>query len=348
MFKKLKAESAQGVSAHFPFERKFGAGFIALFVLAGLSTLKPVAASEPGDQIQSFDSQIKMSKNASIEVSETIVVDFAANKHHGIERYIPRSTRTHRDFGSCYPWVKAVQCDLKEAKYSTAKSGDRYSIRIGDPSKLLTGLHTYKIDYVVENALQPCKEGPELYWDPLGPGWQMPIKQVKVVLTPPEGTNCHATKFDVFTSVDGQEEDLKTSTEGNGLVWQASNLLPPYSGFNMICSLPENSVTKPGLLDNLKWKLEEAMENRVFVFFAGLGVLFSSAIAYSLHLKRRMHPWGEEDDPRNQQHAHGRHQSNHQDSDYTSSFDSYSGSSSDSGYSGSSDSGSSSGGGDTW
>ena len=107
--------------------RRFAALFALLF-----SASTRVAHAEI---IRSFESDVTLNADASLDVTETIEMDFQGARRHGIYRKIPISYP--RAGKTCkLDWkVKSVTMDGKKATVLTTHPGPDISLRIGDADK---------------------------------------------------------------------------------------------------------------------------------------------------------------------------------------------------------------------
>ena len=58
-------------------------------------------------------------------------------------------------------------------------------MRIGDPNRTITGVHTYDISYTVKGALLPFADHDELNWDVIGHEWSVPINAAAATVHAP-------------------------------------------------------------------------------------------------------------------------------------------------------------------
>ncbi len=61
--------------------------------------------------------------------------------------------------------------------------GSETSLRIGDPDRTVTGPHTYRISYTVAAVTTRLADHDELYWNAVGPDWQVPVEAITVQVT---------------------------------------------------------------------------------------------------------------------------------------------------------------------
>src|SRR3990167_8252802 len=130
------------------------------------------------EHIQSFDSDISISKENVATITETIHYDFAYLDRHGIYRYIPTRTKAG-DSGKYYYY----DFDFLQASYDggpvqvkESKKGDYAALRFGDPNKTITGIHTYTITYTISPVVERDKRGDYFNWNITGNDWEVPIE----------------------------------------------------------------------------------------------------------------------------------------------------------------------------
>ncbi len=147
---------------------------------------------QTGFAIPSLDAEYRV-ENGALLVTERIAVDFPAPVQ-GIDRDI--STRITYDFvNDVLVTIEPLSVTRDGApepfEYSSG-SGDDVRLRTGDPAVLITGQHSYEMQYVVNGALIDV-EGEDtpfydMVWNVTGDNWGVPIGQVRATLTIPEGT----------------------------------------------------------------------------------------------------------------------------------------------------------------
>lgn len=143
-------------------------------ILAGV----PVHAVESDERIQSFDSQVIITRDNVAHIKETIVYDFGASSHHGIYRDIPIDYKdgdknyylSVRHNGTVNEKGEKVTAEMSEVSGSER-------LKLGDANKTVTGLHTYIISYTLSPIILQKDGKPFLNLDLLGEGWQVPIEQ---------------------------------------------------------------------------------------------------------------------------------------------------------------------------
>ena len=145
------------------------------FLLLFFQFTAKVSAQE---QIQSFDTNVVIYKNGTIDVKERILYDFGSTERHGIYREIPFTTKNKEGKKFKLEFSNFSVTDGKGKNYRFEKSYENENLRlkIGDPNSTVTGVHVYKISYSVSGALTYFSDHDELYWNSTGNEWQVPIK----------------------------------------------------------------------------------------------------------------------------------------------------------------------------
>lgn len=180
------------------------------------STIEYVSGYE---KIDRYDFEAEIVPDGEVIITETIVYDFGSNERRGIFRYIPidpvdgnvrlleiDAVQVVDEMGVAQPFV-----------FITDDEFDPY-IRIGDADVFVSGVHTYVISYTVENAIGVFDDRHEFYWNAIGNGFAVPIRNVRAsVILPasltdeeievysycgPEGSSLSCGDIQVHTDVD--------------------------------------------------------------------------------------------------------------------------------------------------
>jgi uncharacterized protein (TIGR04222 family) len=264
--------------------RAAGRAGIALTVLVvtALATAAgagPAAAQSVGERIESYAVAIEVRPTGLIHVSEAIAYDFGANPRHGIEREIP--VRFHYDgrYDRIYR-VRRVTVRAgpgTPAKVKQSDSGNRKVIRIGDPGRTITGLHTYTIDYDVEGALNGFPEHDELYWNAIGTEWAVAIGRPSVSVMTPAPT----TAVTCFAGPSGSNSPCgRLDPSGAARTALDNPDLGPFEGLTVVVALPKGAVSATGPMLDERWSASRAFAvtpatggASVLLLVAGMGVV---------------------------------------------------------------------------
>lgn len=216
-----------------------------LFVsLLFLSFTKPLFAQN-SEQIKEFNSDIIINKDGSIDVAETIVYDFTNLERHGIFRNIPYTKYNEQK--------KRFDMDLDVAsvtdeantpyKFTVSNVNEQVQIKIGDPNRTITGIHTYIISYKVKGALGYFKDHDELFWNITGNDWQVPILSTFTRISLPDTTPMQNVSTLCFTGNYGSKDsNCKTEQEGNTVLISTNNPLSYSQGLTVVIGFPKNLV----------------------------------------------------------------------------------------------------------
>src|SRR5262249_29689447 len=139
------------------------------------------------EHIASYDVEITIEPNGSLEIVETIDYDFGSTPHHGIYRDIPTTLAYDQRYDRVFPVeVESVSSATAPDGYEIEDPGGGITrIRIGDPDQEITGAHVYEIRYRVEGALNAFGDHLELYWNAIGDAWGVGIDRASAVVHAP-------------------------------------------------------------------------------------------------------------------------------------------------------------------
>lgn len=223
------------------------AGALALLALAA-----PAAAQDPGWVIESFDTDLEITPDGVVHVTETIAVDFRSLQRRGIFRDIPVRYTLSRDAERALvpegadpaDVLRAIEISDIEVSASAPDDVDltrptRFSprdlrIRIGDPDVEVTGRQHYEIRYVVRGALNRFEDVDELSWNTTGHGWEAPIQRATATVTAPDIVQTACFR--------GPPGSTTPCEQGDGARFSASDLAPG-EGLTVAVGLRRGSVT---------------------------------------------------------------------------------------------------------
>ena len=144
-------------------------------VFAFLAIAAPVYA----DEVSDFAVNATVTATGDLNVEEKILVDFGKNKKHGLLRKIP-----------IYFASDNAELDLISAECPPGKACPRVisqlnqslQLKLGEPKVLVSGKHTYRLQYVIKKPARNTGNTLSYEWSPNGKNWQMPIKTMTVNL----------------------------------------------------------------------------------------------------------------------------------------------------------------------
>lgn len=199
-----------------------------------------------GEHIKSFQSEITINKDGTIDVKETIIYDFSTLNKHGIYRDIP-FIKTNED-GKKFELKldNVLVTDENGRSYKFVKSWIDEKIlrlKIGDADRYVTGEHQYIISYKVSGALTYYSDHDELYWNVTGNEWNVPIAFSRAQVTMPEEIEKEKINLKCFTGGYGSTESDCRSDNVEGIpIFGTNNYLMANSGLSVVISFPKNIV----------------------------------------------------------------------------------------------------------
>lgn len=208
------------------------------------NVLDSVNDSIIGEKIQKFTSDISIQKNGSIDVKETIVYDFASLSRHGIFRNIPYTILDKgKRYDMTYTFNSVTDEKGKKYKYTKSRQNEQWVLKIGDPNKTITGIHTYIISYNVRGALGYYKVHDELYWNITGNGWDIPIKETTATILLPANIDEKSIQLKCFTGAYGSKKQNCTgATTGQKTDFKTTLFLNSYEGLTTVLGFPKGTT----------------------------------------------------------------------------------------------------------
>lgn len=181
-----------------------------LFLFCSIFSLPKVRAQAP-EEIKSFDTNIQINKDASVNITEHIVYYFD-NEKHGIFRTIPvvYTDQDNREFTLDLKINSILDQNQKNIPYQTSRDGSDLKIKIGDANKTVIGDQEYFINYTVIGAINYFNDYDELYWNATGDDWQVPIFKVTSTVQLPDDVDQSAIRTRCFIGQTGSTEELCT------------------------------------------------------------------------------------------------------------------------------------------
>lgn len=225
-----------------------------LFFIFGCISL--FAGAQEYFYINSYDINVRVNQNASIDVSEKIEVHFTEPRH-GIFRKIPYRYKLESLPDSAqkanvawesngYRYTEIKNLNVKGFKSEVYSEGDFKVIKIGSKDKYVDGDQTYEITYTILGAINFFSNFSELYLNLTGDGWPVEIKRAKfrIQLYKPLTAS---PKWFVATGPIGSTANETNSRWVTNSVLEGSalNSLPAFNGITAGIRMPAGFLTKP-------------------------------------------------------------------------------------------------------
>jgi len=242
------------------------------FALLVVALVSPALAEE---RIRSFVSDVTVNADASIDVTETIIINSEGNGiKHGIFRDFPTTyTDGHGQRVIVGFDVLGVKRDGRAEAYVLESLSNGTRMRIGDKDVWLENApHLYEIRYRTTRQIGFFEKYDELYWNVTGNGWDFAIDSARVTITLPKGASI--IQHDEFTSgYRSSENDSRVlSAEGNVFSAQTTMALNPREGFTVAVAWQKGLIAPPSGTQQWAWW---ASDNTGF-FTLALGLLASA------------------------------------------------------------------------
>ncbi|MEE6296295.1 DUF2207 domain-containing protein [Georgenia wangjunii] len=136
--------------------------------------------------------------------------------------------------------VSATSPSGAPADVETESESGMLVVRVGDEDVEVSGVHSYRISYRVSGLVNPGVVGTdELYWNVIGPGWEVPLRDVSVALSGPAdviAATCYAGGAGSTTPCDGSDP------AGPGATFRQDEL-EPGERLTVVASWPEGTFT---------------------------------------------------------------------------------------------------------
>lgn len=205
------------------------------------------------ESIADYSTDITINKDATINVIETINYNFGTIERHGIIRNIPyKYSARGGTFKLRLSNISVTDEKNQPLTFKQSYSGNELSLKIGDADKTITGTHIYKIAYTVNRAINYFDDHDELYWNAIGLEWTVPIAKSSAIIHAP----ANISKMQCFTGVHDSKESNCSITGGNTetVTFTSTKQLEAGEGLTIVAGLPEGTIAKPTVLQNL-WNI---------------------------------------------------------------------------------------------
>jgi uncharacterized membrane protein len=199
-----------------------------------------------GEHIKSFQSEIVINKDGTINVKESIVYDFSTLNKHGIYRDIPfiKTNEDGKKFELKLDNVSVTDENGRSHKFVKSWVDEKIlRLKIGDADRYVTGEHQYIIFYKVSGALTYYSDHDERYWNVTGNDWNVPIAFSRAQITMPGEIEKEKINLKCFTGGYGStESDCRADNVEGMPVFGTNNYLMSNSGLSVVISFPKNIV----------------------------------------------------------------------------------------------------------
>jgi uncharacterized membrane protein YgcG len=247
-----------------------------LLMAVCLAFLLAAPAAAQRERIISFDSQITVNADGTMQVTETIAVDSeGVDIVHGIYRDFP--TRYKDSLGNNYSVlfeIISLHRDGNSEPYHVEDRKNGFRVYFGSSGyDLPSGPHSYQFSYRTNRQLGFFPDHDELYWNVTGNGWKFPIDvTTATVLLPPNVRN-QVTSMGGYTGNEGEKGRAYTAKhdEDGNPSFRAENF-EPGQGLSIVVAWPKGLIAPPTAEQKRAWFIAD--NKPAILGFAGLIVVF--------------------------------------------------------------------------
>ena len=224
--------------------------------------------------ITHYHVNLKVNKNASLDITENLNVHFTEERHgiirsiqyqYPMEKLPAGIEKAERQMhANGYTRIFIENIKVPGHNFSTSKSGDFENIKIGSADKYINGDQHYTIKYTILNAINFFKNHSELYFNVIGNQWETTIDSADFQIELPQALPDTPYYF-VATGIFGSKENnTVTHWQSNKILYgHTTQKLNPYEGLTVGISFPNGFLIKQNYtLRGIWWLLLP-----VFVFF---------------------------------------------------------------------------------
>jgi uncharacterized membrane protein len=219
--------------------------------LVALFLSLPIFLSAQGKQLRitKFNSDVVITPDSKVDVTETITFRFSGGPWHGIIREIPiEYSGSHGSNYTLFLTVKSIT-DESGAKLKVENSRDRQfrklKIYIPDADN---STRTISIEYTISNALRFFDDHDEFYWNVTGDAWSMPIDSATAHIVLP--SNTENIRTNVFTgSYRSRAQDALAEIVGTGVDVHTTAPLAMNEGLTVAVAFDKGAVREPTSAD---------------------------------------------------------------------------------------------------
>lgn len=247
--------------------------------LLAATSASPVRADE-GWVIASFHSDIRISTDSTLTITEDIYANFGSLQKHGIFRTIPLRYRYDDTHDRYYRLaVNSVTDGARTLRYTVSITNDNEVIQIGDPNLTVNGTNRYVITYQLVGAMNSFADHDELFWNVDGALWPVPKQKVSATVTVPASSFQKAACFQGPT---GSHEECTFENKADTASFVSTRELGPGEQMSVVTALNIGAIAFPApLLESRNRQFpQDAFDINaltvglsLLIFLAGVGLI---------------------------------------------------------------------------
>ncbi len=214
------------------------------------------------EEATSLSVQMKLASDARLSVVETIDYNFGPLSRHGIFRSIP--------FRYLGPWfffynlktrVDDVTMDGGSVPFKSLYENNDHIIKIGDPNRTISGTRVYSVSYTIDRAIRWYNGEAELYWNIVGPQWEVPIASSSAIIELPTAVTLNNVKCFMGSAGSTSTCGRVTLANDRTVIVEALRPLDPGEALTVVVRMPGAAVPPPS---SFTAALRFALDNALF------------------------------------------------------------------------------------
>jgi len=215
-----------------------------LMTLAATGSL----AGQRSYAVERFDAQIRVNRDASLDVTETITARFVGS-YNGLYRTIPIKYRNAQGLN----WTLGISLQSarddggRNLRTETTRQGAYLKYKVWIPGAV-NATRTMVLRYHATNGLRFFDEHDELYWNVTGDEWEVPIGAATAEIELPAGaTGMRAIAFNgIYGST---ARDARVTIDGNIVRIAMPHALDYHEGLTAVVGWDKGLITAPTVTD---------------------------------------------------------------------------------------------------
>jgi len=254
-----------------------------LFILIGFLCNVTFAQTNYTERLISFDSDIIINEDASMEVIEEIQVFANGNKiKRGIYRDFPTDYKD--DYGNNirikFDVIEVLRDGIRES-YHTERLSNGIRVYAGRSDYFLPpGEYTYSIKYRTNRQIGYFDKFDELYWNVTGNGWDFKIEKVSATVSLPSMVSRDDLNLFGYTGYSGSRGTNYTARVLNSQTVQfnSNSALNPREGLTIVIQFPKGIVYEPSQSEKVNYFIQDNRQSFIGIIGILILILFYSAI----------------------------------------------------------------------
>jgi len=248
---------------------------LAFFICLGLFFSSTFCLAE---EINSFNSIIKINDDATVNFTEIINYNFGDLEKHGIYRYIPVDyVEGNSNYSINVSNISVTNADGADYKFTSDYEDNNLNLKIGDADATVSGLNTYIVKYDVVGAINYFTEHDEFYWNINGSDWPVTILKSKATLFVPFEIKNPTADIKCFYGAYGSKNECQFSyliKEGiTQIDFEAPVSLSPGEDLTIALSFPKGLITQNALVEPIRDNSSSSIEKaKLFKNFTSIDV----------------------------------------------------------------------------